>query len=186
MIRLEVFMIARRRRSKKWISWIIILVLLILAGVVCFLVFENYFKDKEVLGEDEKPETPLDIEEEITEEKKEEEPAKKEEVVKYEGDNPNNLSEITGVITYAGVSGDSLMIRLNIDQFLDGGECMLLLSTAGNVVYSNTVNVVDSATTSSCDGFNIPMSLLESGYYNITVEVESGAKKGKINGEVNL
>lgn len=180
-------MMARRRRSKKWISWIIILVLLILAGAVCFLVFENYFKEKETPVEDEELETSLDVkEEEVVIEREEEEAVKKEEVVRYEGENPNNLSEITGVITYAGVSGDNLMIRLNIDQFLDGGECMLLLSTAGNVVYSNTVNVVDSATTSSCDGFNVPMSLLESGHYNIAVKVESGAKKGEINGEVDL
>ena len=174
----------RRKRKKSWISWVAIIVLLIVAGVVCFLVWENYFKDEE------KKETGEGIVEVIDEkeddENKDEEPVKKEEVVQYEGENPNSLESLTGVITYAGVSGDKLMIRLNIDQFLEGGECMLLLATAGNTVYSNTARVIDSATTSTCEGFDVPLSLLESGSYNITVEVESGAKKGTITGGVNI
>ena len=39
-------MAQRRKRSKKWISWLIILALLIGAGVVCYLVWDSYFRDK--------------------------------------------------------------------------------------------------------------------------------------------
>ena len=39
-------MVKRRKRSKKWISWLIILVLLIGAGVVCYMVWNSYFRDK--------------------------------------------------------------------------------------------------------------------------------------------
>lgn len=180
---------ARRRRSRLWISRLVILMLLILAGVVVFLVWDNYFRDKgEVVPEPEQTEE-FEVAGGVVNEEDgvfEEEKVEKKPVVQYDGEDPNESDGITGVITYAGVSGDDLVIRLNIDQFLDSGECMLLLSTAGNVVYSNTASVIDAAATSSCDGFNVPMSLLEDGYYNIMVEVESGAKKGKINGEVNL
>ena len=175
---------SKRRRKKSWISWV--LILLIAAGVVCYLVWDAYFKDEapvEVIEED--------AEEELMEEQQEneevvEEPIKKEEIVQYEGGNPNELDNITGVVTYAGVSGNDLMVRVNIDQYLNSGECMLLLSTAGNIVYSNVARVIDSASTATCEGFNVPMYLLESGHYNITVEVTSGDKKGTISGEVSL
>lgn len=172
---------SRRRKKKSWISWLIILILLIAAGVVCYFVWEGYFKEKE----------PEDVE--ITDtviddnsNKGEEELPKKGEIVNYEGENPNEQSGITGVVTYAGVSGNDLMIRVNIDQYLNGGECMLLLETAGNVVYSNVASVSDSAATATCEGFNVPTSLLETGQYNITIEVESGGKKGVISGEVSI
>lgn len=175
---------SRRRRKKSWISWLIILVLLVVTGVICYLVWENYFKEKEIL----EPEEEARIETVINndEEKELDEPVKKEEVVQYDGENPNSNSGLTGVVTYAGVSGDNLMIRVNIDQYLNGGECMLLLSIAGNTVYSNVARVIDSAATATCEGFNVPMSLLEAGNYSILIEVSSGNKKGIIKGEVNI
>ena len=39
-------MARRRRRSKKWVSWLIILILLVAAGVVVYLVWDNYFNDR--------------------------------------------------------------------------------------------------------------------------------------------
>ena len=178
-------MAKRQRKSKKWISWLIVLALLIGAGAVCYLVWDGYFKDEEPAEVTEE-----DLEEELLEEQNNEEvieePIKKEEVIQYEGGNPNEFDDITGVVTYAGVSGNDLMVRVNIDQYLNSGECMLLLSTAGNIVYSNVARVIDSASTATCEGFNVPTYLLESGHYNITVEVTSGDKKGAINGEVNL
>ena len=36
----------RRRRSKKWISWLLILILAIAAAVMIYLVWDNYFRDK--------------------------------------------------------------------------------------------------------------------------------------------
>lgn len=178
---------SRRRRKKSWISWVIILVLLIGAGVVCYLVWENYFKDKP--REEEKIEVieggnvVVKPDNEGSDEGTE---VKKEEVVKYEGENPNNREELTGVVTYAGVSGENLMIRVNIDQYLNSGECMLLLAVAGNTTYSNVAPIVSSASTATCEGFNVPVSLLESGQYSITIEVESGGKKGVISGEVAI
>ena len=175
----------KRRKNIRWISWLIILVLFVGAGVICYLVWEAYFKDEapvEVIEEN----SGEGLLEEQDSEEVIEEPIKKEEIVQYEGGDPNELDNITGVVTYAGVSGNDLMVRVNIDQYLNSGECMLLLSTAGNIVYSNVARVIDSAATATCEGFNVPMYLLESGHYNITVEVTSGDKKGTISGEVNL
>lgn len=177
---------SRRRRKKSWISWLIILILLIAAGVVCYLVWEGYFKEKETINSGDDAKVQTDVRDNEKDESESDETVKKEETVRYDGENPNNAAELTGVITYAGVSGEKLMIRVNIDQYLNGGECMLLLETAGNVVYSNVARVVDSAATATCEGFDISTDLLEAGQYNITVEVESDGKKGVIEGEVSV
>ena len=34
----------------------------------------------------------------------------------YAGEDPNEREDLTGVVTYAGVNGNNLMIRVNIDQ----------------------------------------------------------------------
>ena len=130
---------------------------------------------------DTKPETKKE------EEKKEETPVEeKEKVQQYDGNDPNTANDITGVITYAGVSGDNLMIRVNIDQYLNGGKCTLSLRQGGGNVYGAEANVVDSAATSTCEGFNIPVASLPKGNINIIIYISSGDKVGEIAGEVTL
>lgn len=188
-------MAQRRKRNKKWISWIIILVLLISAGVVCYFVWDSYFKDKSKdelkpieQSQVEKKESNNKTEEKKTEEKTEEPQREKEKdsTAQYEGNNPNTASGITGAITYAGVSGDNLMIRVNIDQYLNGGKCTLALRQGGGNVYSMEASVVDSASTSTCEGFNVPVGGLPNGTINIIIYINSGDKTGEIAGEVSL
>ncbi len=181
----------RRRRSKKWISWLIILLLLVAAGVVCYLVWDNYFNDKKQgnseagISQEEKKEEQKD--DNPKEEKKEEEQAvKKEEVVQYDGDNPNNASSLTGAITYAAASGDNLMIRVNIDQYLSGGTCVLALVRDGATIYNSEAAIIDVASTSTCEGFNVPVATIGNGNFAISIKVSSGDKVGEITGEVRL
>ncbi len=179
----------RRKRSKKWISSLIILVLVIAAGVVCYLVWDNYFNDKKEESE-KSPETLQEEEKEeekpVEEKEEERQPVKKEETVQYDGANPNASSSITGAITYATVSGDNLVIRVNIDQYLSGGKCTLGLRQGGGNVYSAEASVIDSASTSTCEGFNVPVNGLLSGEYNIIIYISSGDKTGEISGGVTL
>lgn len=179
----------RRRRSKKWISWLIILILLIAAAVVCVLVWNSYFKPKD----EPKPEEQSSVEEKKEEQKTEEnkkqtesQPEEKKKVEQYDGEDPNKKAEITGVITYAGVSGDNLMIRVNIDQYLNSGTCSLTLRQGGGNAYSATASVIDAASTSTCEGFNVPVSGFPAGTYNIIIYINSGDKTGEISGEVTL
>ena len=160
------------------------MILLIGAAIVCYLVWESYFKEIE------RPETSEEIETEIkTEEEKpsEEVLEKKEEIIQYDGENPNDAEKLSGVITYAGVAGDKLMIRVNIDQFLSGGSCKLRLVLEGDIeVYGDEVGIIDSASTATCAGFDVPVSGFKSGKYDIYVNLSSGGKVGTINGEVSL
>lgn len=179
----------KRHRSKKWISWLIILLLLVGAVVVSVMVWDSYFKPK--TNDEPKPAEQSSKKEDNPEQKKEEEkPETKTEeekkIEQYDGADPNNAEEITGVITYAGVSGDNLMIRVNIDQYLTGGTCKLNLGPNGSSVYNTIANVVDSASTSTCEGFNVPLSSLPSGKLNIVINIESNGKTGVIAGEANI
>ena len=185
-------MAKRRRNTKKWISRIILVVLLIAAIVVCYFVWDAYFRDKktdepapaqpsQVVAPDnpDQPEQKQTVEPETDEKEKEK-------TGQYEGENPNKASGITGVITYAGVSGSNLMIRVNIDQYLNGGTCSLGLKKDGNNIYSDTAPIVDSASTSTCEGFNVPVSSISSGKLNIVINITSGDKSGTITGEVTV
>ena len=179
----------RRRRSRKWISWLVILVLLIVAGVVIYLVWDNYFRDK---GEEtQEPETSEQIEEdtnrgdeEYIEDDDEEEDSKK--VKQYEGVNPNKAEELSGVVTYAGVVDGTLMIRANIDQYLGSGDCKLNILSGETVVLEEVANIASSASTSTCEGFDIPANKLRSGNYKIKISIDSGGKTGTINGEISI
>ena len=182
----------RRRKNKNTLTVIFFLLLLVAAGVICYLVWDNYFRDK---GSDEPK--PATVEQVIdnpvikdgkggAEDEKTPEPEKKEVPAQYDGDNPNNAGGITGVITYAGVNGSYLMIRVNIDQYLNGGTCKLSLKQNGSEVYTASAPVIDAASTSTCEGFNVPVSGLSNGTVSISIAVSSGDKSGTITGSASL
>ena len=178
-------MAQKQKKNKKWLFWVIIMLLFVVAAVVCYFVWDGYFKKKEEVK-------PVE-EQSLVENKKESEAEKapevvekeKETVVQYEGEDPNEREDLTGVVTYAGVNGNNLIIRVNIDQYLNSGSCELNL-VQDSVAYSDTANIVSSATTATCEGFNVPVSRLSGGEYGIVIKISSGDKSGTINGEVRI
>ena len=104
--------------------------------------------------------------------------------VKQDGEDPNTLSELTGVINYAAVEDDVLMIRISIDQYLEYGTCLLEL-TAEDDSFSLSDNIAQSASTSTCS-YDIATSLLTGGRYDINITINSSGKKGTIKGEVDV
>lgn len=177
----------RRKRSKKWLGKLVFVVLLVAAGVVCYFVWDGYFRDKNVETGEEAPKDDkiVTIVEDV-EAVKEEPIVMKEEMVQYDGEDPNEGTSVTGVITYASVNGGNLMIRMNIDQYLSGGNCKLSLVQNGAVVFEATAVVIDAVSTSTCEGFNVPMAGLGGGKTMINIVVTSGDKSGTISGEVEL
>lgn len=110
----------------------------------------------------------------------------KEKIVKYEGSDPNNSEQLTGAITYAGKTDTNLLIRLNIDQYLNTGTCKLNLIKDDIVEYSDTANLIADVSTSTCEGFNVQLSKLKKGHYIINIVVVSNNKNGTINGEIDV
>ena len=180
-------MVKRRRRSKKWISWLLILILLIAAVVVCYLVWDNYFNDNKPKEDEdssqveEEEKTEEEGEPEVEEEvKTSEEDDKK--VKQYEGEDPNEQVELSGSVTYAAFLNNNVTIRVNIDQFLDEGNCELNIVKNNEVVYNENARVINSASTSTCEGFDFYSPAVTPGKYGIVIRVTSGEKTGLISG----
>ena len=179
----------RRKRSKKWIFRLFLLILIIVAIVIVYLVWDSYFNDKkkEVAPEDKEVPAVQVEPEPKAEEKTPEKVEEKEDVKQYDGNNPNTDNSLSGAVTYAGVNNDKLMIRVNINQYLSGGSCTLRLLFESDVnMYEEMTEIIDSASTSTCAGFDVPLSRLSKGHYLIIINMNSDGKTGTINGEVDV
>ncbi|MDO4741763.1 MAG: hypothetical protein Q4A79_00070 [Candidatus Saccharibacteria bacterium] len=193
----------RRRRSRGWIFWVFVLVLLMVAGLVCYMVWKSYFDIEK--SEKKKEESVVQIVSgggsEVLEEKKDDEEDKeieevkeiiveeKEELKPYEGENPNLAEGLSGAITYVAANENTLVIRVNIDQYLAEGECQLSLVKDGNEVYRERVAISGSAASSTCQGFDVSRRSLDGlggGEFGIIIEMSSGGKSGVLKGGVNL
>ena len=180
-------MAKRKKKNKKYLYWLLMMVLFVAAAVIVYLVWNAYFKEKDE-GQNSGAMT------EVVEIEKKEEPKKQEEseviekpkVVQYDGEDPNDSNELSGVVTYAGVSGDNLMIRVNIDQYLENGECKLSLFNDGGLVHEEVVEMANGASTTSCAGFDVPISVIGNGRFDIVVDLESGGKMGAIREVVEI
>lgn len=165
--------------------------LLVVAGAVSYFVYDAYFKEEpEPTPETEMTEEApvIEVEGEVIEDGKggtvTEEPEKK--VPQYEGEDANLSEELTGSVTYAGVLDGVLMVRVNIDQFLASGECELTLTQNGVNIYNTVVPITQSASTATCQGFNVDASKFIAGATQIMIKMSSGGKNGIIYGEVDL
>ena len=108
-------------------------------------------------------------------------------VTQYEGEDPNQASELTGVVTYSDVFDGMLNIGVAIDQYLvDGGTCTLILTGQTGNRYEATTPAFADVTTSACHTFRVPLSELASGNYDLEVHVSSGGKNGIIKKEIKL
>ena len=176
----------RRKRSKKWIYWLIILILLIGAGAVCYLVWDSYFREKDDVEQTEIIEEKNEQKTNEVEVEQTSESPEKPKVEQYDGESPNQANELTGVVTYAGVSGDNLMIRVNIDQYLENGQCELTLKQGSATIYNSIASIIGSASTATCEGFDIPINKLGGGKFEININLSANGRTGLIRGEANV
>lgn len=101
--------------------------------------------------------------------------------VQFEGENPNTQDNLSGSITATFISGEKAIIRMNIDQFLSTGSCELVL-TSGNQTYSESARIIPEASTSTCEGFDIPLEKISIGTWQILINLSSDSKTGQITG----
>lgn len=179
----------KRKRDFRWIKWLIFLILIIVAVVVVVLVKQNYFDKKPENNNQASSNTGKqeDKKEEKNEGEDKENPGEEQQKApQYDGESPNKSDNLTGLITYADVMNDKLIIRVNIDQFLSSGNCNLIMSRNGVTYYTKSVAIQESVTTSTCDGYEIPVSELSNGDFTVEIGLESEGKSGKITGRVKI
>ena len=165
--------------------------LFVAAGVVCYLVWGAYFRVKDEGGAEDKDvvevvENSVEKPEDNVDDGGEVEVVEKEKVVQYEGGDPNEAAELTGVVTYTGVVGNKLTVRVNIDQYLVEGKCNLVLVQDGAETYGAAADIVASVSTSTCDGFDVPLDTLGTGEYEVVINLVSGSKTGVIRGGARI
>lgn len=190
----------KKSRKNKIIVWsLFFLVLIILAGVIVYQILKDNNKSSKVPTLPEKTEK---IESKIentgvtnSETIKTEDGTPEDAAAgrtpktpeKYEGQDVNKLEKLTGAITYSAKTTDKYRIRVNIDQFLKlPGTCMLSVISAGKVMYTDYVNIVSNPSSGSCEGFDIPLTKLSPGEYDIKIEVNANQKTGIIEGKVTI
>lgn len=183
----------KRRNNKKWLYPVIVLVLLLVVGGVTYLVLHNTTSnDQENTTVEEEEEKKAEPEAqpvetiEGNEGQTEEEVVEKEKVLKYEGEDPNKAEGLSGALTYAGVVDDKLMLRVNIDQYVNSGNCELTLRKGGATIYNSIASIIGSASTATCEGFDVPVAGLGGGLIEININLSADGRSGAIRGEVNI
>ena len=103
----------------------------------------------------------------------------------YEGDNPNTDKSLTGIINYKSVVDGNLTLRVTIDQSLTSGTCSLKLTSTGKTV-TRSAPVITNPSSSTCEGFSVPVSELSSGQWTIEITVTSGNRTGTFKDKVTI
>ena len=105
----------------------------------------------------------------------------------------NDENKITGNIDYRALVGDTLSIRTTINELFNDGTCSLTVTGPHEQVYKLTDKIIpNSASTSTCVGFDINMDLIEkdeeqrAGKWTITIDLASGGRTGQLVSEMTL
>ena len=99
----------------------------------------------------------------------------------------SSSDRLTGSINYKSVIGSTLSIRATIDQSVTSGTCNLTLINQGSgKTVTKSATIITNPSSSTCNGFDIPTSELGSGNWNITIDLSSNDKNGKITDTVSI
>ena len=167
------------------------LIILVVAVAVTIIIFMSINHTQETLPEPPQN-TPSPIVPTQPDDDEDKDPEPEDKVNQYEGEDPNELPELTGRVAYKGVNRDqnfeSLTISASIDQYLlESGTCTLSLKNpAGTVVYTASLPAQPDVTTSACGPFEVPISDFSPGAYPIEITVTSDGKTGLITDTVQL
>ena len=106
-------------------------------------------------------------------------------VIQYEGENVNELDELTGQVRYVQQSDGFLVASVMINQYLsEPGVCtMILTGRNSGQVYTTTSTAEADVTTSSCGLLKFGLQNAVSDYYDIEIKIEGDGKKGVIKQE---
>lgn len=107
-------------------------------------------------------------------------------------DTPSSPTPITGsdkknvqlTITAASQNNPFLQIRVLIGAVESTGTCTLTLVNTDNPTITKTASTQALASTSTCKGFDVPISELSIGKWNITINYSSDALIGSVTQDI--
>lgn len=87
-------------------------------------------------------------------------------------------TSLTVSFTSAAQTGDTLRVRAKIDQLISTGTCTLTLTKDTKTV-TKTASVYASASITTCQGFDIPISELSAGAWSVKLTVANSTASGE-------
>ena len=99
--------------------------------------------------------------------------------------NPRPTNEIPVFITSVQ-PGETVYVRAMIQEVTTGTTCKLDMSGPEGKTYSASAGTQALAGSSTCQGFNIPMSALAPGDWKITIKITDGGRSGTATTEKTL
>lgn len=87
-------------------------------------------------------------------------------------------------ITSVNKTSDTLMVRSMIQKTTSTGTCTLTAVGSNGATYTASVGVQANASTSTCQGFNIPINSLSPGTWKIIINFKDGSDTATATKEV--
>ncbi len=99
---------------------------------------------------------------------------------------PGGKSTVGMDITAANQNSSTLQVRTLIQTISSTGECILKMSGPSGKAYSASASVHAIASSTTCEGFDIPMSSLSAGSWKISISFENDSLAASASREVTL
>ena len=103
-----------------------------------------------------------------------------------QNDSNSTSSTVPLVITSANQSSGTVYIRTMIQQVTSAGTCTLSMSNGSGDTYTATSSVQSMASSSTCEGFNVPTSKLTIGDWSIKITYTNDTSSGSATGSVTV
>jgi len=102
-------------------------------------------------------------------------------------DNTSSPSQnLTVTITAANQNSNTLQVRALITPLIASGTCTITMTKSDQPSLSRTANIQPTSSSSTCEGFDIDISSLEKGTWNISIQVQSNNQSGSATRDVSL
>lgn len=167
------------------------LLLVAVIGIVTVLIFKNLNPTSTTEPDSSRPGTSVtkpDDDAPGTDDRPTEPPLE-DKAPSYEGEDPNMLGELTGVIVYKDIDPETSTLHsaVSINQYLSAdGQCIYNLKRGDAILRTASAVATPDVTTSVCGPFNLSVDGLDSGVYQIEVIVTGDDKRGVITDEVTI
>lgn len=94
-------------------------------------------------------------------------------------------NSVTIEITASNQNGSVYQLRTLINDVISGGSCNLTL-TKGSAVVTKTAPIQSLAQSSTCQGFDIPVSELSKGTWNVKINLSDSNVNGSVTSTIEI
>lgn len=175
---------SRKAPKKKWfISLAVVLLLAAIAAASLYAMKLGPFAEQNTRPDTTKSQDKND-DKVIVDEPDIDEPSSNSAKNPDKSDDPSQSNDKDVQITAAYINGDTFQVRTLIPTITTSGTCTLTMSAPGQETYTATAGVQALSSSSTCQGFDVPMSSLGSGTWKISVTYTGTASSSTATKEV--